>query len=91
MNMNEFNANAVRTEDAEHVYFDVRPFGEKQAEAIDSYLHASLMSIQIGVSSFGSRVIVLLHDAKRGPLSPMAETWTASLEAHGVIVETMSV
>ena len=91
MDMDEFKATAVRTEDAEHVYWDVRPFGDKQAEAIESYLHASLMSIQMGVSSFGSRTIVWLHDGKTGPLPPSIGTWTDELEARGVIVQTMQI
>jgi hypothetical protein len=91
MDMNEFEATAIRTEDADHIYWDVRPFGERQGEAIESYLHAGLASIEYGVSPFGSRIIVLLHDVKTGPLPPMVGTWTAELEARGVIVQTMRV
>jgi hypothetical protein len=63
MDMNEFNSTAIRTEDREHVYFDLRPFGNRQGEAMDTYLHEAVMSIQMGVSSFGQRQIVLLTDA----------------------------
>jgi C-terminal processing protease CtpA/Prc len=62
MEMNEFNDTAIRTEGG-HVYFDLRPFGNRQGEAMDSYLHEAVMSIQMGVSSFGQRQIVLLTDA----------------------------
>jgi hypothetical protein len=48
MDMNEFNGTAIRTEDSEHVYFDLRPFGNRQGEAMDSYLHQAVMSISDG-------------------------------------------
>jgi hypothetical protein len=86
MDMNEFNQTAVRTEDSEHVYFDLRPFGNRQGEAMDSYLHEAVASIQIGVSSFGERQIVLLTDAST-VIPNSARTWLASLQASGVSVE----
>lgn len=86
MDMNEFNKTAVRTEDNGHVYFDLRPFGNRQAEAMDSYLHEAVMSIQMGVSSFGERQIVLITDASM-VIPDSARTWLASLQASGVSVE----
>ena len=85
MDMNEFNQTAVRTEDSEHVYFDLRPFGPRQAEAVDSYLHSAVMSIQMGVSSFGARQIVLVTDGSV-VVPDSARTWLASLQASGVSV-----
>jgi len=85
MDMNEFNATAVRTEDSEHVYFDLRPFGARQGEAMDSYLHDAVMSIRMGVSSFGARQIVLVTDASM-VIPDSARTWLASLQASGVSV-----
>jgi hypothetical protein len=85
MDMNEFNKTAVRTEDSEHVYFDLRPFGNRQGEAMDSYLHEAVMSIQMGVSSFGARQIVLLTDASV-VIPDSARTWLASLQESGVSV-----
>jgi hypothetical protein len=32
----------VRTEDSENIYLDVRPFGDNERDAIDSYLHEAL-------------------------------------------------
>ncbi len=85
MDMNEFNNTAIRTEDGGHVYFDLRPFGNRQGEAMDSYLHGAVMSIQMGVSSFGERQIVLLTDAST-IIPDGARTWLASLQASGVSV-----
>lgn len=85
MDIKEFNSIAVRTEDNENVYFDLRPFGDRQSEAMDTYLHGSLMSIQMGVSSFGSRKIVLITDASV-TISPTGRTYLAALQQNGVSV-----
>ena len=85
MDMNEFNSTAIRTEDREHVYFDLRPFGNRQGEAMDTYLHEAVMSIQMGVSSFGQRQIVLLTDAST-IIPDSARTWLANLQVSGVSV-----
>jgi hypothetical protein len=86
MDMHEFNRVVIRTEDIDHVHFDLRPFGDRQAEAMDSYLHEAVVSIHIGVSSFGERQIVLLTDAST-VIPDSARTWLASLRASGVSVE----
>jgi hypothetical protein len=85
MDMNQFNSTAIRTEDSGRVYFDLRPFGNRQGEAMDSYLHEAMMSIQMGVSSFGTRQIVLLTDASV-VMPDSARTWLASLQVSGVSV-----
>jgi|HubBroStandDraft_6_1064221.scaffolds.fasta_scaffold00095_55 hypothetical protein len=85
MDMNEFNGAAIKTEHSEHVYFDLRPFGNRQGEAMDSYLHEAVMSIQMGVSSFGERQIVLVTDASM-VIPKTARTWLASLQESGVSV-----
>ena len=48
MDIKEFNAKRVRTEDRWNVYLEVRPLGDRQGEAIDLYLHEALASLQIG-------------------------------------------
>ncbi|HKN71721.1 MAG TPA: hypothetical protein VJX30_11855 [Terriglobales bacterium] len=83
MTIDEFNQQAIRTEDSNNVYFDLRPFAERQSEAMDTYLNASLMSIQTGVSSFGTRQIVLITDASM-VLSDTARAYIAELRAKGV-------
>jgi hypothetical protein len=85
MDMNEFNATAVRTENPNAITFDVRPFGDRQGEAVDSYLHAALGAVQMGVSTFQRPVIVLCDSTAAIPDS--ASTWLATLNAQGVAME----
>jgi hypothetical protein len=86
MDMNEFNSKAVRTEDSGNVYFEVRAFGDAQGDAIDSYLHDALASVEGGFSTFGDRTVVLLCDATAN-IPPTANNWLQHLEAAGVAVE----
>jgi len=90
MNINEFNDKAVRTEDARTVTFDVRPFGDKQGEAIDSYLHARLMAFQMNVGGFGPRLVVLLCDSTT-KIPSSARAWLDELNARGVATEIRTV
>jgi hypothetical protein len=85
MDMNEFNKTVVRSEDSEHVFFDLRPFGKRQAEAMDLYLHEAVVSIEVGVSTFGERQVVLVTDAST-VIPGSARTWLAKLQAEGVSV-----
>ncbi len=85
MDMNEFNGTAVRTEAIATVTFDVRPFGERQGEAIDSYLHAAGMALQMNVFPH-SKPIVLMCDAK-ATIPPSADRWLANLHSQGVAIE----
>jgi len=52
---------------------------------MDSYLHDALMSIQMGVSSFGTRKVVLITDAST-VIPSSARNWLAGLQAAGVSV-----
>lgn len=63
MDTKEFNSTAIRTETDTEVRVDVRPFGSRQGEAIDFYLHERVGGLQMGVDTGGSRVVVLLHDS----------------------------
>ena len=85
MDMDEFNATAVRTEYPDVISFDVRPFGDGQGEAADSYLHAALGAVQIGVSTFERPVILLCDSTATTPDS--ANRWLAGLNAQGVAIE----
>jgi hypothetical protein len=86
MDMNEFNAKTVITQDAQNVYFDVRGHGDRQGEAVDSYLHAAADSIRMGVSTFGSRKVVLITDAS-AIIPDTASKWLDELQQHGVYVD----
>lgn len=85
MDMNEFNATAKRSENETTIAFDVRPFGEKQGEAVDSYLHEALGAVQQGRSTFGSRPIVVLCD-ETAEIPATAQNWLANLRERGVNV-----
>jgi hypothetical protein len=86
MNANEFNATAVRTEDPTTITFDVRPFGDRQGDAVDSYLHERLMLLQMRTGGFGPRLVVLLCDSKaRIPSS--VNGWLAELNARGIATD----
>lgn len=86
MDMNELNKTVVRTETQDEVCFDVRPFGDRQGEAIDSYLHERLASLGYGVATLGPKLVVLLHDSTaRIPVS--AYGWLDKLNASGARTE----
>jgi len=83
MNTSEFNAKMVRSEDSTTITIDVRPFGDRQGEAVDSYLHDRLMALQMNAGGFGPRRIVVLCDSTANvPVS--AKNWLAELNARGV-------
>jgi hypothetical protein len=86
MDIKEFNKVVKRTETNEEVIFDVRPFGDRQGEAVDEYLHQALASLQYGTGTFGPRLVVLLHDASAN-IPQSAHRWLANLAASGVRIE----
>ncbi len=86
MNASEFNATAVRTEDAATITWDVRPFGNRQGEAVDSYLHERLMMLQMNAGGFGPRLVVLLCDPVVN-IPSSAANWLAELNARGIATE----
>lgn len=86
MDIRQFNEAAKRSETNDEVIFDVRPFGSGQGEAIDAYLHEAVASIGYGVSTFGSKLIVFLHDTT-ADIPQSAQQWLAELAASGVAVE----
>lgn len=86
MNADEFNTGAVRTESPTTITWDVRPFGDKQGEAVDSYLHQRLMMLQMNAGGFGPRLVVLLCDSTAN-IPSSATTWLAELNAKGVATQ----
>lgn len=85
MDSKEFNHSVARTETDSLLTLDVRPFGERQAEAIDSYLHDVGMAMQINVFRH-TKPIVLLCDSEVVFLGTTA-TWLAGVQGQGVAVE----
>jgi hypothetical protein len=90
MDMKEFNATAIRTETTEELTLDVRPFGEKQGEAIDSYLHDLAQSVQYGVASSQSKPWVLIYDPS-AVIPQSTQGWLKNLAASGRVIEMRSV
>lgn len=86
MDMNEFNAKAKRKEINDEVQFDVRPFGDKQGEAIDSYLHDLLAALQQGVAPLGFRRLVLPHGST-AVIPKSAYAWLDQLNSSRICVE----
>jgi len=86
MTANEFNQTAIRTETPTEVQFDVRPFGNRQGQAIDSYLHEVLAQHGYGTVTPGTRTWVLLHDST-AKIPQSAHDWLASLAAKGFSIE----
>lgn len=86
MDMNEFNKTAVRTEDHATITFDVRPFGDRQGEAVDSFLTNWMMSLQANVASPPSRPLVVLCDSAT-VVTTNAERFLQLLKAKGIAIE----
>jgi hypothetical protein len=86
MDMNQFNKTVVRTETASEITFDVRPFGDQQGDAVDSYLHARLLVGQNTGIGMTTRLVVILCDAAAA-IPQSAERWLAMLNAKGAPTE----
>jgi hypothetical protein len=86
MDMKEFNAGVIVTQTGTEVLRDVRPFSDRQGEAIDSYLHDLLALAEHEVISPGQRLWVLLHDTT-AVIPQTAYTWLANLESRGFGLE----
>jgi len=62
MEIPEFNRTAVSSEDSENIYFDLRPFGERQSEALDAYLNDALARLEINTNLVPEHPVVLQID-----------------------------
>ncbi|HEX6803359.1 MAG TPA: hypothetical protein VF133_06730 [Terriglobales bacterium] len=80
MDWNEFNSTAVRREDSETIELDLRPFGERQVEALDFWLAAAATQ----GDPFG-KTSVLKTDAWI-TVSPDARTQIAKLQEKRVTI-----
>lgn len=88
--MKEFSSIVSPKETSEEVRFDVRPFGDRQGEAIDSYLHDQLQSVQYGVASSQSKPWVLIYDSN-AVIPQSAQGWLNNLAAVGRVIEMQPV
>ena len=82
MDIREFHTRVKRVEGPREIIFDVRPFGDMQGDAIETYLQARLLGLQMGVAGLGGNPIVLLCDAIV-ELSNNAKDWLTNLNAQG--------
>lgn len=89
MDTKEFNDNVRRTETDSLLTLDVRPFGERQGEAIDSYLHGVGMAVQMDAFRH-DKPIVLLCDAQT-VFPPTTNTWLTNVQRQGIAVEIQRV
>ncbi len=89
MDSKEFNKVVKRTETASSVIFDVRGFGPRQGEAIDSYLHDVGMAVQMNVFRHNKPIVLLCDSDTSFPAT--TETWLAGVRRQGVNVEIQHV
>jgi len=66
----------------DELIFDVRPFGARQGEAIDTYLHARLMHANTTGIGNTCRLVVLLCDPS-AEIPESAMTWIENLAESG--------
>lgn len=86
MEMKEFNEQVKRSEQGNEIIFDVRPFGARQGEAIDSYLHDRLMVLRMtGIGATDKHVVLLCDSTVQLPFA--TERWLNNLNADGHATE----
>ena len=86
MRIEEFNARRMRSETADAVYLDVRPFHDRQGEAIESYLGSCSGLLKLASQRRKMKKVVLLCDA--GTLIPeVAHDWLKRFRAAGMRIE----
>jgi hypothetical protein len=78
----EFNKTAIRTEDAIQITFDVRPFGDRQSEAVGFYLHEVGTAIGYGTLSIVKPIVLLYCPGTVFLLT--TQPWLKSLASKGV-------
>ncbi|MHB8526666.1 MAG: hypothetical protein ACYDD2_10985 [Candidatus Acidiferrales bacterium] len=89
MNAGEFNVGVLKTEDDSKVTLDVRPFGQRQGEAIDSYLHDVGMALQMNAFRQTKPIVVVCDSGTIFPAT--TKTWLAEVRRRGVDVAVQSV
>lgn len=85
MYSNEFHEKVLRTETDSILTLDVRPFGDRQSEAIDSYLHDVGMAVQMNVSRPTKRIVLVCDSETVFPGT--TDMWLANMQGRGVAIE----
>ena len=83
----EFQEKVLRIETDSTLILDVRPFGDRQGEAIDSYLHDVGMAVQMNLFK-PTKPIVLVCDPETVFLST-TDMWLANMQSRGVAIEIL--
>jgi hypothetical protein len=86
MDTNEFNGKVKGVPVGNELIFDVRVFGPRQGEAVDSYLHARLMGLNMGGIGATDNHVVLICDSV-GDMPNTARNWLNNLNAAGQSTE----
>jgi hypothetical protein len=85
MNLKQFKEKRLRTEDGEHVYFDVRPFGEQEGEAIEFCLRETLERERQVSPPALKKIVLICEPTSEIPSS--ANIWLTRLKEDGVSAE----
>jgi hypothetical protein len=85
MDLKQFKEKRLRTEDDEHIYLDVRPFGEQEGDAIEFCLRETLERKR-HVSTPAPKKIVLICEPT-SKISSSANIWLTRLKEDGISAE----
>lgn len=88
MYKNEFRDKVLRTETHSTVTFDLRPFGDRQAEAIDCFLHDAGMAVQM--KRFRPTKAIILVCDPGTVFSAATDMWLANMQSRGVAIAIQS-
>ncbi len=81
----EFHEKVLRTETDSTLTLDVRPFGNRQGEAIDSYLHDIGMAVQMN-TFWPTKPIVVVCDPET-VFPATTDMWLTSMRSRGVVID----
>jgi hypothetical protein len=81
----EFEESVFRTETDSTLTLDVRPFGDRQGEAIDSYLHDLGMAVLMNISRPAKSIALVCDSETVFPRT--TGMWLTNMRAQGVTIE----
>jgi hypothetical protein len=84
MDMTEYKTKRLRMEDRENIYLDLRPFGEKESDAIDFCIQETLAAVRRSGPS-KQKLVLICEPTTRIPSH--AEMWLLKLKELGQATE----
>jgi len=81
----EFQEKVLRIESDSELILDVRPFGDRQGEAIDSYLRDLGMAVQMKKVRPTKPIVLVCHSNSVFPST--TDMWLANMQTRGVAIE----